>query len=61
MYTPLHKGERVQWACGHWLTAGTYGIQDVSDIPSKRCGDCKRRLRDAAPALLEALEAVFDS
>jgi len=56
----MEKGDRIQWACGHWLVAGEYGIQDdsVKDVPTKRCGPCQNRLREAAPQLLEALEAI---
>ena len=57
-YTPLQPGERVQWACGHWLTAGSFGIQDVSDIPAKRCGHCVRRLQELAPEMLRVLEGL---
>jgi hypothetical protein len=52
----LNKGERIQYSCGHWLVAGSFGIQDVSDIPAKLCGMCQRRITDAAPQLLEALK-----
>lgn len=54
----MDKGDRIQWACGHWLVAGTFGIQDdsIRDVPRRRCGPCRDRLRDAAPQLLEALE-----
>lgn len=56
----MNKGERIQWACGHWLVAGKYGIQDdsVKDVPTRRCGPCTDRLHRAAPALLEALEKI---
>ena len=59
----MNKGERIQWACGHWLVAGEYGIQDdsVKDVPTKRCGPCRDRLRDAAPQLLEALEEMSEN
>jgi len=41
--------------------AGAFGIQDdsVKDVPTKRCGECQRRLREAAPALLEACEEAL--
>ena len=54
----MKKGERLQYACGHWLVAGEFGIQDdsVQDVPTKRCGPCRDQLRDAAPHLLEVLE-----
>ncbi|KKL99783.1 hypothetical protein LCGC14_1811040 [marine sediment metagenome] len=57
----MEKGDRLQYACGHWLVAGEFGIQDASvkDVPTKRCGECQRRLQDAAPALLEALENIM--
>lgn len=56
----MKEGERIQYACGHWLTAGHYGIKDdsVKDVPNKRCGPCLRRIEHAAEDLLEALEAM---
>ena len=54
----LQAGESVEYKCGHTLTAGTFGIQDVSHIPTRLCGDCRQRLERAAPALLEALEEL---
>ena len=58
----MKPGERLQYACGHWLLAGTFGIQDdsVKDVPNKRCGPCRKRLEGAAPQLLEALEELVD-
>ena len=58
-HTPdLKPGERIQYACGHYLVAGSFGIQgaSVADVPKRRCAACDRRLRDAAPDLLAALE-----
>jgi hypothetical protein len=58
----MKVGERIQYACGHWLVAGTFGIKDdtVKDVPNKQCGECRRRLQDAAPNLLAALEETND-
>ena len=58
----MEKGDRIQYACGHWLVAGSFGIRDdtVLDVTTKRCGECQRRLQDAAPQLLEALEQIYD-
>ena len=58
MSRQLEAGARVQYACGHWLTAGSFGIKDVSDIPAKWCGRCQQRLRDAAPEMLEILKGL---
>ncbi len=57
----MEQGDRLQYACGHWLVAGEFGIQDAhaQGIVRERCGDCKRRLHAAAPALLEALERLL--
>ena len=60
-HTPdLKPGERIQYACGHYLVAGSFGIQgaSVADVPKRRCAACDRRLRDAAPDLLAALEGI---
>ncbi len=59
-YTPitLKSGERAQWSCGHWLTAGTFGVRLDSDISLKKCGLCAEILRAAAPDLLAALEGI---
>ena len=56
----MEQGERIQYICGHWLIAGQSGIQDdsVKDVPTRNCGECRRRLQDAAPQLLEALEIL---
>jgi len=56
----MKPGEQIQYACGHWLTAGAFGIQDesIKHIPTKRCGPCSKQLRDAAPDLLAALKQM---
>ena len=53
----MKQGERIQYSCGHWLVAGEFGIQDnsVKNVPIRRCGECQRRLQDAAPELLAML------
>jgi hypothetical protein len=56
----MEEGERIQYTCGHWLVAGQFGLQDAyaREATAGSCGECERRLRDAAPALLEALEKL---
>ena len=57
----MNKGERLQYACGGWLVAGKFGIQDAyaKERTKGLCGECWRRTHDAAPELLEALKKIL--